>query len=179
MSPRRRKVLRWTLAALAVLTGMFLLATARLFVWPPSDRPARVDAVVALGGDPGSLRAKEAIRLARDGAAPVVVISLGGYPEAPCPRPVGGLTLVCFRARPLNTRGEAEHVARLATRMHWHRIIVVSERSQTTRARMLFKRCTDATILMVPVADPGSRQAYDVAYEWAALAKALTVVRAC
>ena len=163
----------------AVLTGLFLLATARLFVWPPSDRPVRVDAVVALGGDPGNLRAAEAVRLGRDGVAPVVVVSRGGNPEAPCPGPVVGLSVLCFRARPLNTRGEAEYVARLAATRHWHRIIVVSERSQATRARMLFERCSDATILMAPVADPAGRLAYDVAYEWAALAKALTVVRSC
>ncbi len=179
MLARRRSVLRWILLVVAVLAGLFVLATARLFVWPPSDRPARVDAVVALGGDPGQLRAKEAVQLARGGAAPVVVVSRGGYPEAPCPRPVVGLTVTCFRAQPLNTRGEAEYVSRLAAKMRWHRIIVVSERSQTTRARLLFERCTGVTVLMVPVADPGSRLLYDVAYEWAALAKALTIVRSC
>jgi len=170
---------RRILVAVAVLATLFLAATARLFVWPPTDRPARVDAVVALGGDPGQLRAEQAIRLARGGAAAVVVVSLGGQTPAPCPAPVVGLSILCFRARPLNTRGEAEYVAGLAARHRWTRLIVVSERSQATRARLLFRRCTSATLLMVPVEDPGGRLLYDVTYEWAALMKALVVVRAC
>jgi len=158
---------------------LFAAATARLFVWPPTDRPARVDAVVALGGDPGQRRAARALTLARDGYAPVAVVSLGGHPPARCPRPVPGVTLVCFRADPLDTRGEAEYVAALAARRHWHTLIVVSERSQATRARLLFRRCTTARLLMVPVADPLWHLPYDVAYEWAALVKALVLDRSC
>ncbi len=109
----------------------------------------------------------------------MAVISLGGQKAVPCPRPVAGVELICFRADPLNTRGEAEYVSRLAARRHWHRIIVVSERTQATRARMLFKRCTPVQLVMVPVADPRARLPYDVAYEWGALLKALTVVRSC
>ena len=96
-----------------------------------------------------------------------------------CPRPVAGVRLICFRADPLDTAGEAEYVAHLAARRHWHRIIVVSERSQATRARMLFKRCTPVELEMVPVADPRVRLPYDVVYEWGALLKALTLKRSC
>jgi uncharacterized SAM-binding protein YcdF (DUF218 family) len=70
-------------------------------------------------------------------------------------------------------------VARLAAKRHWHRIIVVSERSQATRARMLFRRCTSVQLEMVPVTDPRTRLPYDVVYEWGALLKALTVARSC
>ena len=167
------------MAAVAGLIALFVVATARLFVWPPTDRPAQADAVVALGGDPHQLRAKEAIALARSGYAPVAVISLGGQPVAPCPAPIAKVQIVCFRANPLNTRGEAEYVATLAARRHWKRLIVVPERSQATRARILFERCTDASLLIVPVADPASHLPYDLAYEWAALAKALIVKRSC
>ena len=138
-----------------------------------------MDAIVALGGDPGQLRAQKAITLAREGYAPVVVVSLGGIPEAPCPRPVKGLRIICFRADPLDTRGEAEHVARLAAEHHWNSLIVVPERSQATRARMLFERCTGVRLVVVPQSDPTSRVLYGVAYEWAALAKALVVQRSC
>jgi uncharacterized SAM-binding protein YcdF (DUF218 family) len=155
------------------------VATARLFLWPPSDHPTTVDAVVALGGDTGQLRAKQAVYLARSGFAPVAVISLGGKTPVPCPHPVPRVSIVCFRADPLNTRGEAEYVARLAAQRHWDRLIVVSERSQATRARMLFKRCTPVDLEMVPVADPSANLLYDVTYEWGALTKALTVVRSC
>ena len=158
---------------------LFVVATARLFVWPPSDRPSRVDAVVALGGDPGQRRAKQAVALARAGYAPVAVISLGGVVPAPCPGPVPGVRVICFRAHPLDTRGEARAVAALARAHHWRRLIVVSERSQTTRARLIFERCTPARLVMVPVADPLSHLPYDVLYEWGALLKALVLYRSC
>lgn len=163
----------------AVAVAVFLVATARLFVWPPTDRPTRVDAVVALGGDPGQRRAHEAMALVRSGFAPVAVISLGGHPAAPCPHHRHGITVICFRANPLDTRGEAEHVAALARQRHWRELIVVSERSQSTRARLLFERCTAARVRMVPVDDPGWHLLYDVAYEWGALVKALVFERSC
>jgi hypothetical protein len=174
-SSSRRRVL----VVVGGLFVVFLVATARLFLWSPIDAPGRADAVVALGGDPGQRRAHEAIALARAGYAPVAVISLGGNPPAPCPGPVPTVEVVCFRADPLDTRGEAEHVAALVARRHWRRIMVVSERTQATRARLLFKRCTTVDVRMVPVSDPASHLLYDVVYEWAALLKALVVHRAC
>ncbi len=56
---------------------------------------------------------------------------------------------------------------------------MVPERSQATRARLLFERCTDVRILMVPVTDPTGHLLYDIAYEWGALTKALVLVRSC
>ena len=178
-STLRRKVLLSLLALFVIIVVVCVAGTARLFVWPPTDQPTKADAVVALGGDPGQLRAKSAIHLAREGYAPVAVISLGGRKAVPCPHAVPGVQLICFRADPLDTRGEAEYVAGLAARRHWHRIIVVSERSQATRARLLFKRCTPIQLEMVPVTDPRDRLAFDVVYEWAALTKALVLVRSC
>jgi hypothetical protein len=173
-SGRRDKVL----LVVAVVIVVFLAATARLFLWPPTDAPARVDAVVALGGDPGQHNAHQAVALAVAGYAPVAVISLGGEPPAPCPR-APAISVLCFRANPLDTRGEAEYVATLATHRHWRRLMVISERTQTTRARLLFERCTTTTLLWVPVSEPAPRLAYDVVYEWAALFKALVLKPAC
>ena len=157
---------------------LFLAATARLFVWPPTDGPRRVDAIVSLGGDPGQRRAHLAIALARAGDAPVAVVSLGGY-QVPCPAAPRHVEVICFRPDPVDTRGEAEYAARLAARRHWRSLIVVPERSQSTRARLLFERCTPARLVVVPVADHGSRLPGDVAYEWGALLKALLWKRTC
>lgn len=167
------------LLVVVVLIALFAAATARLFIWPPTDAATKVDAVVALGGDPGQRRAHEAIDLVSSGLAPVAVISLGGKKAVACPSHGGKVRVICFRANPLDTRGEAEYVSRLARERHWHQIIVVSERSQSTRARMLFKRCTSADLHMVPVSDPLSRLPFDVAYEWGALVKALVLERSC
>jgi uncharacterized SAM-binding protein YcdF (DUF218 family) len=175
----RGKVIVFSVFLFVALVLFVVVGTARFFLWPPTDRPAKVDAVVALGGDPGQLRAKKAIALARAGDAPVAVVSLGGNPPAPCPDAVPHVQVLCFRADPLDTRGEAEYVSRLAAARHWDRLIVVSERSQATRARMLFKRCTRAQLVMVPVADPPDHLLYDLVYEWGATIKALTVARTC
>ena len=176
---RRRRWLAWTLVVLGVLVVLFLAVTARLFVWPPTDAPTRVDAILTLGGDPGQLRAKKGVALAEAGYAPVVVVSRGGYPEAPCPTATHGVEVICFRADPLDTRGEVEFASRLAAERHWTSLLVVPERSQSTRARMLLERCTAARIVVVPVQDPADRLLYDIAYEWAATAKALVVRRSC
>ncbi len=178
-SSLRRRVVLFLLVVVLALVVLVPVATARLFVWPPTDNPTKADAVVALGGDTGQRRAKLAINLARTGYAPVAVISLGGKTPVPCPPPVPRVSILCFRADPLDTRGEAEYATRLAAERHWHRIIVVSERSQATRARLLFKRCTGIHLEMVPVQDPRNNLPYDVVYEWGALTKALVVNRSC
>jgi uncharacterized SAM-binding protein YcdF (DUF218 family) len=167
------------LVLVLVVVVVVVAATARLFVWSPIDAPTRVDAVVALGGDPGQRRAHYAIALVRSGFAPLAVISLGGHPAVSCPHPGRRVRVICFRANPLDTRGEAQYVAALARRRHWDQLIVVPERSQATRARLLFERCTSARLHMVPVNDPLSRLPYDVVYEWAALTKALLLQRSC
>lgn len=167
------------LVLVLVLVIVVPVATARLFIWPPTDSPTKADAVVALGGDTGQLREKMAIKLAKSGYAPIAVISLGGQKPVPCPKPVPHVSIICFRADPLDTRGEAEFVSRLVARRHWTRIIVVSERSQATRARLLFKRCTPIHLEMVPVQDPRNNLPYDVFYEWGALTKALVVDPSC
>jgi len=169
---------RLATSVLAVLV-VFVLVTARLFVWPPTDDPAPVDAIVALGGDPGQIEAQRALALAQQGYGDTVVVSRGGYPPAPCPPAPDKVRVICFRADPLNTRGEAEYVARLAAARHWRRLMVVPATTQTTRARLLFERCTDVDLRFVPVRGPLWRFAYQVAYEWGALLKALTLHRSC
>src|SRR5450755_3685177 len=125
-SPFRRLVRGILLVGVPILIIGIVLLTPRLFLWPPSDQPTKADATVGLGGDPGQVRAKFAIELARSGYAPIAVISLGGKKSVPCPHRVVGVKIMCFRADPLDTRGEAEYVATLAAQRHWHRIIVVS-----------------------------------------------------
>ena len=177
--PVWRWLAAWAVVLAVVLGGVFAAATARLLVWPPTDAPAHVDAILALGGDPGQLRARQAVSLAEHGYAPVVVVSLGGYPPAPCPTAAAGIEVVCFRADPLNTRGEVEFAAREAARRHWTSMLMVPQRDQATRARLLFRRCSDIRLLVVPVSAHGTNLIFDIAYEWAALAKAFVVHTSC
>ena len=175
---RRRKI-GWALGSVLVVGAVFAGATARLFLWPPTDAPAHVDAILALGGDPGQLRAKKAVALAEAGYSRVVLVSLGGYPPAPCPTAEPGIEVTCFRADPLDTRGEVEFATRLAERNHWTSMAMVPERSQATRARMLFRRCSGIRLVVVPVGATGTALVRNVVYEWGALVKALVVHTGC
>ncbi len=176
---RRHRASAWALVVLLVLCVLFVAATARLFVWPPTDAPTRVDAILTLGGDPGQLRAKQGVALAEAGYAPVVVVSRGGYPEVPCPKATHGVEVICFRANPLDTRGEVEFATRLAAERHWTSMIMVPERDQATRARMLFRRCSDIRLVVVPVTAHGAALLRDIPYEWASLAKAFVINTSC
>jgi uncharacterized SAM-binding protein YcdF (DUF218 family) len=176
-SPSKR--LKHIIFIVLLVVVVFLVSTARLFIWPPSNTPSHADAIIALGGDPGQRRMKSALQLAEAGYAQIAVISLGGDPKVRCPRAPKGIEVICFRPNPLNTRGEAEFVARLAARRHWHRIIVIPDRTQTTRARLLFKRCTRISLTMVPVQDDLSQLLAGVPYEWGALIKAMIFNRSC
>jgi uncharacterized SAM-binding protein YcdF (DUF218 family) len=140
--------------------------------------PARVDAVVMLAG-PGD-RLPVAVQLARQGRAPVLVVSQGhlGY-GGPCPAPVPGVALVCFDPNPADTRGEAEFVARLAQRDHWRAIAVVATPEQDVRARLVVGRCYPGTVYVVTAPVPLTQLPYQVAYGWAALFKALVLQRSC
>jgi uncharacterized SAM-binding protein YcdF (DUF218 family) len=178
---RRRgfsRVRRRVFAALMALFVAFLLVTARLLVWPAQGMPARVSAIVMLAG-PGD-RLPVALQLAREHRAPVLVVSQGwqGY-GGPCPPAVPDVKLICFDPDPGNTRGEAEYVGRLAERYHWRSVVLVTTRTQDTRARLIVGRCFAGSVYVVTASLPGSAWPYQIAYGWGALLKALAVQRAC
>ena len=59
-----------------VLAVLGLVATARLFVWPPTDPVEQADAVVVLAGGHGE-RLERGLDLVRNGVAPTLVLSFG------------------------------------------------------------------------------------------------------
>lgn len=160
------------------LSAVFGLITARLFVWPTQGMPARVSAIVMLAGTGN--RMPVALRLAREHRAPVLVVSQGwqGY-GGPCPPSVTGVTLICFSPDPGNTRGEAAFVGRLAKQYHWSSVVLVTNRTQATRAHLLMGRCFGGPIYVVTTSLPLSSWPYQVTYEWGALFKALVLHQAC
>src|SRR6478752_6748364 len=110
----RRRVL-WS--ALAVLVVVWLAASAVLFLWPRQDSPSHADAVIVLAG--GKVpRLEKALDLMRRHVAPVLVISDGRDPHWPQANRLcdgqAAFEVLCFRAQPYSTRGEAETVARMA-----------------------------------------------------------------
>ena len=85
-----------------------------------------------------------------------------------------------FRAPPGLDKGEARWIAHIATRSHWHQIIVVMRTTQATRARLRIGRCYSGRVLEVGVT-PSSLWdwVYGIIYEWGALVKALVVQTSC
>lgn len=170
----------WHLWALAGATVCLLLGalTACLFVWPAQGMPARVDAIVMLDGPGDTLSI--AGRLAAQHRARFLVISQGtAASRDPCPPPVSGARLICFHPVPATTRGEAEFIGRLSREYRWHSIAVVAITPQVTRARLRVGRCFPGPVYMVAARLTKSTWPYQVAYEWASLAKAVLIQRSC
>jgi hypothetical protein len=169
---------RRILVSVIALVLIFSALTARILIWPTQGMPTRVDAIIMMAG-PGD-RQSVALMLAREGRAPVLVVSQGqhGYSD-PCPSPVPGVPLICFDPVPGNTRGEAEFAGRLAKKYHWHSIVLVTTAEQDTRARMLLRRCFGGAVYVVTAPQPLSSLPSQIAYGWGALLKALVLVRAC
>jgi hypothetical protein len=175
-----RRGKRWhkVLIALAAVFFVACAATARLFIWPDQGMPSRVDAIVMLDGPGNALNV--AVRLAAQHRAPFLVVSQGTPASRdPCPKPVPGVTLICFNPVPPTTQGEAEFVGRLARKYHWQSIAVVAITPQDSRARLRVERCFDGHVYMVSASIRLNSWPYQIAYEWAALGKAVFIQRGC
>lgn len=170
--------MRFALLALLVLFALFGGATVRLFIFPVTGMPARVDAIVVPGG-PGD-RLAAALRLARQDRARYLVLSEGGYvPPRLCGTRVGSETVLCFRPDPDTTQGEAEATARLGRRHGWHSVVLLTTPDQTWRAELRFRRCYSGSVYGVTTPLPWHLWPYMIAYQWAATAKAELVNRGC
>ena len=178
-APRRRKRRTVVIGTIAAVFLAFCGLTARLFIFPASGMPARVDAIVMMAG-PGD-RYSTALRLASEHRAPVLVISRGSdfVTSGPCAPPIPGVREICFDPRPDTTQGEAEYAARLARQYHWHSITLVTITPQDSRARLRMERCFSGHVYVMPAPIPASFWPYELAYEWGATIKALTINRSC
>jgi uncharacterized SAM-binding protein YcdF (DUF218 family) len=146
-----------------MLVGLWLVASAVLFVWPPANDtpPEHADAVVVLSGGRDS-RLDPALRLVDRGIAPILAISSPFRDPrwTTAIRLCNGETrhprfkVICFQAVPYSTRGEAETVTRLAKHEGWTRLVVVTSTYHVTRARMLFERCYHGKLWTVGTSAP-------------------------
>jgi uncharacterized SAM-binding protein YcdF (DUF218 family) len=175
-------VLKVVLIAVVVA---FLGLSARLFVFPDTDKPVSADAVVVLAGA-RKPRLNKGLELMRKGVAPTLVISdapVFGWPEADrlCPPNRAEFKVICFRAKSYSTRGEAEEIGHLVREHSWKRVVVVTSKFHVARARMLVKRCVKgrAKVEMVAAHVPLSEWPRDVLFEWAKFLRAETISRGC
>jgi uncharacterized SAM-binding protein YcdF (DUF218 family) len=176
-----RRTRRWLLAILAVvvlLVAAFLVATLRLIVYPSTDQPRHVDAIVSFNGSNEEIRESLAVSLAKKGYAPVLLFSRGGdVAETPCPK-LSRVSVVCFVDVSGNTRGEAEWASRYAQRHHWHSLLLVPGRSQATRARLLTERCFSGQLDVVPADEPRPPLS-QIIHEWGGLLDSVFIHRSC
>jgi uncharacterized SAM-binding protein YcdF (DUF218 family) len=166
------------LAAVLAVLGL----TAKLFVWPVENSPARADAVVVLAGS--KPRLTKGLELMRRRVAPTLVISDGLAPKWPeanrlCRNDSARFRVVCFRPNPYSTRGEAQRVGRMARNRRWRTVILVTSTYHVTRARLLFKRCLDGRVRAVSAGYSLTELPQNVFWEWVKLAAAETVERGC
>jgi uncharacterized SAM-binding protein YcdF (DUF218 family) len=193
LPPARRRVRRSlgaVGAALVLVVATIGVLSWRWFVRPTVDGPVRSDAIVMFGG--AGDRFGEAVRLAEDGWADVVVVSdpraggarytrFGSFCRNDGSRPgypVHDYEAICFDPETDTTRGEARYVAAMAEERGWHRITLVTTTDQATRARMLLGRCWDGEVASVVVPTDEARLGR-VAYEWGAWLRANLQRRGC
>jgi hypothetical protein len=175
---RWRRLWRTALIVAAVVVIAVSVMTARLFIWPDRDMPARVSAIVMLDSPGNSVAA--ALRLERQHRAPFLVISQGTYLSGyGCPAPIPRVKLICFNPSPATTQGEAEFVGRLAKKYHWHSIAVITITPQASRARLRVERCFHGPVYAVTRPIALHSWPYEIAYEWGAMIKALVLQRGC
>jgi uncharacterized SAM-binding protein YcdF (DUF218 family) len=165
---------------LVLLVLGFVGLSVIFFVWVPfaNEQPRRVDAIVVLAGS--RTRLPVGLELFRRHAAPVLAVSEDPRDKRRrrlCRNPPRGV--LCFDPRPYSTRGEARTVARLAHEHGWRSLAVVSSRFHLFRVRLLFRRCTDARLELVPASVTWWTWPLAIGSEWAKLAVAETTRRGC
>lgn len=179
--PRRLRSRRvqLTLAAVSVLCAAFCLVSALLFVFPKTGMPARVDAIVVLGG--GGDRLGLGMRLAQEDKASYLVLSRGlpWIPPGMCAGHVGPAKVICFKPNPPTTQGEAEDASRIARNYGWTSMVLVTTEDQVWRAHLRFERCFSGEIDGVAAPIPWYSWPYAVLYQWAGTVKAEINQRGC
>lgn len=168
----RHPLITSLLLVIVVFVGTNLL----LFVWPATNQPRHVDAVLSLSGTNETARESTAISLATRGYAPVLLFSLasGSF----CPR-VPRVSVVCFFPHPATTVGELKFASGYARSHGWRSLMVVAGHAQVTRAHLLAERCYSGQIVMISAPVQLRDLPEEVLYEWGALAKAVVSDEHC
>jgi uncharacterized SAM-binding protein YcdF (DUF218 family) len=181
----KRRVGVRLLLALGVIGAALVVLTWPLFVFPPTDRPGRADAVVVFAGGDGE-RQEEGVRLVRQGVAPVLVVSDGGRPGGDqggvCRQRPAGLRLICLTPDPATTRGEARAFADLAEHEGWRSLVLVTSTYHLRRASLLLDRCHGGGLRRVATPLRNARPwetGLQLAMEWLAAVAAVSLYRSC
>lgn len=167
---------------LSALLGAFL--HHRWIANPRTTNPTQVDAVVVLGGGLQE-RTDRGLDLIARGVSPVLVLSLGIAWAGPeyervlgiCRDGIAGVEVICIRALPDSTKGEAMTTARLARERSWRSIAVVTTDHHVSRATRWFERCFAGAVF--PVAARGPSPWAEVRHEWFGTIAQFSIDRSC
>jgi uncharacterized SAM-binding protein YcdF (DUF218 family) len=165
-----------------LLFAVWVVFTARLFVWPARPPlPRQADAIIELGGPAMEGRDRLAMELAKEHKARFLVQSttVREAGTSRCLPPVRRVTVMCFHAVPGTTRGEAEWIGRQAKARHWRSVVLVTTPDQAWRAGLRVRRCFGGTVFYATSPLPLAKWFTQIPYQWVATAKAVTIQRAC
>jgi uncharacterized SAM-binding protein YcdF (DUF218 family) len=174
--------MRLLLAVVLLAVIVWAAIAAVVFAFHHGQAPIHADAVVVLEGS--KTRLPLGIKLAREGYAPLLVISLGDRKRLEARLCAGRerirrVRVLCFSASPLSTRGEAEFIGRLAAADRLHSIDVVTSQFHVYRAGVLIKRCYHGRLRIVGAPQSRWRLPLYALSETAKLLYQVTVVRSC
>ncbi|MGF1665322.1 MAG: YdcF family protein [Acidimicrobiia bacterium] len=153
MTDSVRRILAFTFAALTGAT----LGLAFLVVNPATAVTPSGDAIFVHAGGNGE-RLRTAVALFEEGVAKVIVVSNPGGRSSQVPPGLCGSTetVICVVPPTVDTAGEARALGDLMAERGWDRVVVVTSDYHVSRAGMLDRSCTDATI--EAVAAPARRR---------------------
>lgn len=175
MRPLQR---RWAHGLLALL--LIVAADLAVFVWPPSASPRRTDLVVVLGPWQQLSRPSTGAALVRRYPGTRLLISV--YDARECPRlqqMTGDPRADCFVPYPFTTRGEARAAAAYAREHHLRSMTMVTTADQLIRGGVRFSRCFDGPVRLVEAGSSLRFRLVRLAYQNAAMVKALLWERGC
>jgi uncharacterized SAM-binding protein YcdF (DUF218 family) len=165
----------------ATLFVAWIVAVVALFVVHHGDAPMRADAVFVLSGSP--TRLPVGVRLVRDGYAPLLVVSRTTPKQTDLERRACAhqleVRVLCVRADPYSTVGEAELIARLAAARGWRKLDVVTSEYHVVRARVLLERCYHGGLRVVGAPDQLTLLPWNAAMESVKLVYHELVHRGC
>jgi len=174
--------MRLLLGIVVVVVIVWAAVTALVYAFHHGQRPIYADVVVVLEGS--KTRLPLGIQLVRQGYARRLVVSRGddkplearlcsGRERIPRVR------VLCFRAIPFSTRGEAEFIGRLAASDGLTTIDVVTSKFHVYRAGVLIKRCYHGRLRIVGARQSGWRLPLFALSETAKLVYQVTIARTC
>ncbi|SDJ06680.1 hypothetical protein SAMN05444157_1560 [Frankineae bacterium MT45] len=167
------------LAAVGLLVTALLVTEFVVFVKPPTSQARPVDVVAVLGGGDFTARKQVGIDVAGLRPGTILMFSLNDPSACPWKQYLPQFEVICFRADPATTQGEARYVTALARRRGAGSIAVVTSADQLLRARLRFSRCWDGELRMVEAPSSTLGVIARVPYQTMAMLKALVLQRSC